>query len=287
MFFSIQDFKSSKFKDFKYSSKPDLRNSSCQSFQDLETSKVSLIDDPNMTAPAPTRSSQFTLPRKGRISDPFRSPLLNTLLRKNTMDATNSISSSKKSLTDITTRSENALQNVLKRFKQSKLSKSKKKLDFNDNSFLSESIVLNTGQLLNSTAADVVIARSNNGVEGSPTTSDEKDKVELKLNDFEIIYQHFDKSYDLDQTANPLDETTVSKFEKFINKKIATSENNDDDDDNSHGTADASDETESYGRPPPFLQKSLHEKDLMLETEIYESSLSSKSSINSEEGTLI
>lgn len=240
-----------------------------------------------MTAPAPTRSSQFTLPRKGRISDPFRSPLLNTLLRKNTMDATNSISSSKKSLTDITTRSENALQNVLKRFKQSKLSKSKKKLDFNDNSFLSESIVLNTGQLLNSTAADVVIARSNNGVEGSPTTSDEKDKVELKLNDFEIIYQHFDKSYDLDQTANPLDETTVSKFEKFINKKIATSENNDDDDDNSHGTADASDETESYGRPPPFLQKSLHEKDLMLETEIYESSLSSKSSINSEEGTLI
>lgn len=238
-----------------------------------------------MTAPAPTRSSQFTLPRKGRISDPFRSPLLNTLLRKKTMDANNSISSSKKSLTDITTRSENALQNVLKRFKQSKLSKSKKKLDFNDNSFLSESIVLNTDQLLNSTAADVGIAR-NNDVEESPTTSDEKDKVELKLNDFEIIYQHFDKSYDLDQTPNPLDVTTVSKFEKFINKRIATSENNDDDD-NSHGTEDASDETESYGRPPPFLQNSLHEKDLMLETEIYESSLSSKSSINSEEGNLI
>ena len=202
------------------------------------------------------------------------------------MNANNSISSSKKSLTDITTRSENALQNVLKRFKQSKLSKSKKKLDFNDNSFLSESIVLNTDQLLNSTTADVCIASHNNHIEeGSTATNNEKDKVELKLNDFEIIYQHFDKSYELDQTANPLDEATVSKFEKFINKKIATSENNDDD--NSHGAEDASDETESYGRPPPFLQKSLHEKDLTVETEIYESSLSSKSSINSEEGNLI
>ena len=127
----------------RYSSKPDLRNNSCQNFEDLDTSsKLSFYEDPNnMTAPALPSNPQHS----------FKSPLFSSLLKKSPH------STSKKSLTDISVRSENAIQNVLKKFRPNILSRSaKKKLDFNDASFLSESLILNTtDQMINSTHTEV------------------------------------------------------------------------------------------------------------------------------------
>ena len=89
-------------------------------------------------------------------------------------------------------------------------------------------------------------------VANTTSTSHEDNKVEIKLNDFEIIYQHLDKSRDPSTTPSQ-QPTVVSQFEKFLNKKIATSEPRE------CGSA--------------------------IDTDIFESaSHSSKSSINSEEG---
>ena len=98
---------------------------------------------------------------------------------------------------------------------------------------------------------------------------DSNTSIEIKLNDFEIIYNNLDVTYEA--IKNPLDESTVLNFEKFLNQKIATSNNN------------ASPCQYKPNESNTLLTSSYIDK-MVKPTNIYNSSLSSKSSINSEEG---
>lgn len=250
-------------RDLKYTFKNDFKNTSCQNFEEFE-SKLE-CQDPNTTAPASSMISSMT---KRRISEPFKSPLFNMLSKRY-----NENNTSKKSLDTVantgahTAKTDISLQNVFKKlYKTGKYGK--KKLNLSGN--LSQSQYL-TGTT-NTTFSD--------GTENSDSNNLNKNTaVEIKLNDFEIIYQHMDSSFDLIQ-SDPLNDTTVSKFEKFINKKIATSE------DKPEFIYDSSTIKRNKDRDVLINQKILDEHLMKMNhnTEIYESSLSSKSSINSEEG---
>ncbi len=182
-----------------------------------------------------TRIKDLTKPVKSFDHDPnmtaplpYKSPLL-SMLRKKTDRLETSMNASLH-------KSENTLHNVLRRFYPG--SRKKLNLTAGETSFSAMSeLDMTLDQTLDATTIN--------------NTS-----VEVKLNDFEIIYQHLDTSYELLDSAIP-----ISEFEKFRNKKIASSV------------------------APDIDIKIIPITDSpRTETEVYESSLSSKSSINSEEG---
>jgi hypothetical protein len=165
---------------------------------------------------------------------PYKSPLLSMLRKKPSLD--HSTASMNTSLH----KSENALHSVLRRLYPG----SKKRLNLT----VGETSLSELDLTLDAAAMNL------------SSTS-----VEVKLNDFEIIYQHLDSSFELLDCPTPVIRS-VPEFEKFRNKKIATSRH-------------------SCSPPPPLGLEPLM---LAMETGLieatYESSLSSKSSINSEEG---
>lgn len=206
-----------------------------------------------MTAPPMYLNADLSSNTKRRITEPFKSPLTSMLSRKTPQ---NELNTTRKSLEGQTTKSENALQHVLRKFyRNGKLNK--KKLNFNETSFASESMLMEDS--LNRTCVEGTKFKHSNHTHN-------KTSVEIKLNDFEIIYQHLDNTYKLVESSNLLHDTTVSKFEKFINKKIATSKM-------------------VENKIPPIERGESVLTEIEKNSEIYESSLSSKSSINSEEGT--
>lgn len=216
--------------------------------------------DPNATAPLPSLSID-ELSCKRRVSEPFKSPLLNKIGKKCNLET-----NSTKNLARNAPKTENTLQNMLKKFyKSSKYSK--KKFNFNDenNSFMSESAIFDS--TLNVTNQEDIKRNTS---------------IEIKLNDFEIFYQHLDTSYDI--SSHHLDESTVSKFEKFINKKIASSSEQN----IKTKEPEISAQKSSFDQASDILNKNIvgqNEQDQ--NKNIYASSLSSKSSINSEEGKII
>ncbi len=169
---------------------------------------------------------------------PYKSPLLSMLRKKPSLD--HSTASMNTSLH----KSENALHSVLRRLYPGS---SKKRLNLTAGETSLSELDLTMDQTLDAAAMNL------------SSTS-----VEVKLNDFEIIYQHLDSSFELLDCPTPVIRS-VPEFEKFRNKKIATSR---------HSCS-----------PPPLGLEPLM---LAMETgrieATYESSLSSKSSINSEEG---
>ena len=174
---------------------------------------------------------------KRRLSEPYQSPLIQHLDTKNHDKCLDKH------------QSYHSIPYMFKKFyKKEKL---KKKLNFEEN-------------LQSDSLNETHETTGNNNDNNHPldlSKLDNNTSIEIKLNDFEIIYNNLDVTFEA--IKNPLDESTVLNFGKFLNQKIATSKNN-----NDSTTLLTSSYIEKINKP----------------MNIYNSSLSSKSSINSEEG---